>query len=235
VAPNAAKPTGYRRTMRGPSGTRSKESLPPAVIAWRAAHGLIAAAFLTSIGYVWWCALSGRRGRFLRPAIAALVGEGALVVANRGDCPLARLGDGIGDPVPLFELVLSPRAARLAVPTLGVLTAAGLGLLANAPRTRVRKRDVVRGQLGPRLSFCSARRAEPRDSSFSFDRAEPLGEGASSRRRQRAASLSRMRRFSPARVRQRPPRQRMRLPVIQREKRERLSAPSLGLTATGLG
>ena len=113
--------------MRGTSGT---DRLPPAVVAWRAAHGLIAAGFLTSIGYVWWCALSGRRGRLLRPVIAALVGEGALVVANRGDCPLGGVGDRIGDPVPLFELVLSPRAARLAVPTLGVLTAAGLGLLA---------------------------------------------------------------------------------------------------------
>jgi hypothetical protein len=46
------------------------------VIAWRVAHGSIAAVFLTSIGYVWWCALSGRRGQFLRPAIVALVGEG---------------------------------------------------------------------------------------------------------------------------------------------------------------
>jgi hypothetical protein len=40
----------------------------------------------------------------LRPAIAALVGEGVLVGANRGDWPLGPLGDRIGDPVPLFEL-----------------------------------------------------------------------------------------------------------------------------------
>jgi hypothetical protein len=89
--------------------------------------GLIAIGFLASIGYVWWCALTGRRGPWLRPAIAALVGEGALVVVNRGDCPLGPLGDRMGDPVPLFELVLSPRAARRAVPSLGVLTAVGLG------------------------------------------------------------------------------------------------------------
>lgn len=79
------------------------------------------AGFLASIGYVGWCALTGRRGPLLRPAIVALVSEGVLVVANRGDCPLGLLGERIGDPVPLFELVLSPRAARRAVPTLAAL------------------------------------------------------------------------------------------------------------------
>jgi hypothetical protein len=104
--------------------------LSTAVLVWRAAHGLIALGFLTSIGYVWWCALSGRRGPFLRPAIAALVGEGVVVAMNGGDCPLGPLGDRIGDATPLFELVLSPRAARRAIPALGAVTAGGLGLLA---------------------------------------------------------------------------------------------------------
>ena len=104
--------------------------MKPAVLVWRAGHGLIAIGFLASIGYVLWCALTGRRGRWLRPAIGALIGEGVLVVTNGGDCPLGPLGDRLGDPVPLFELVLSPRAARRAVPTLGAVTAAGLGLLA---------------------------------------------------------------------------------------------------------
>jgi hypothetical protein len=106
------------------------------VIAWRTAHGLIALSFLWAIAYVWWCALSGRRGRWLRPAIAALVGEGVVVAANGGDCPLGPLGDRLGDATPLFELVLSPRAARLAVPTLGAVTAAGLALLAARSRPR---------------------------------------------------------------------------------------------------
>jgi hypothetical protein len=105
-----------------------------AVLIWRTAHGLIAVAFLGSIGYVWWCALAGRRGRWLRPALGALVGEGVLVVANGGNCPLGPLGDRIGDPVPLFELVLSPRAARRAVPTLGAVTALGVAILAARSR-----------------------------------------------------------------------------------------------------
>ena len=121
--------------MRSTPGPSSKAALPTAVVAWRAAHGLIAIGFLASIGYVWWCALTGRRGAWLRLAITALVSEGVLVVTNRGDCPLGPLGDRIGDHVPLFELVLSPSAARRAVPMLGVLTAVGLGLLAARSRT----------------------------------------------------------------------------------------------------
>jgi hypothetical protein len=117
------------------STARARAASSPAVIVWRAAHGLIAIGFLASIGYVWWCALTGRRGPLLRAAIGALVGEGVLVVANGGDCPLGPLGDRIGDAVPLFELVLSPRAAKRAVPVLGVVTVAGLGLLAARSRS----------------------------------------------------------------------------------------------------
>ena len=40
------------------------------------------------------------------------------------------LQDRLDDPVPLFELVLSPRAAKRAVPVLGAVAAAGIGLLA---------------------------------------------------------------------------------------------------------
>ncbi|MFN8162340.1 MAG: hypothetical protein U0R26_00600 [Solirubrobacterales bacterium] len=109
---------------------RAQPRLPPAIIAWRSAHAAIALAFLGSIGYVWWCALTGRRGRLLRPAVAALVAEAGLVAANRGDCPLGNIGERIGDPVPLFRLVLPPTAARRAVPVLGLVTAAGLLLLA---------------------------------------------------------------------------------------------------------
>ena len=40
--------TGYRRAMRTTSRARSQQDLPPSVIAWRAAHGLIALGFLAS-------------------------------------------------------------------------------------------------------------------------------------------------------------------------------------------
>jgi hypothetical protein len=103
--------------------------LPAAVVVWRAAHAIVAAGFLGSIAHIWWCAATGRRGPLLRIAIGALAAEGVLVAANRGDCPLGAVGDRIGDPVPLFELVLRPRAARLAVPVLGATAAAGVALL----------------------------------------------------------------------------------------------------------
>jgi hypothetical protein len=109
----------------------SREKLSPAALAFRSVHAAIAAAFLIAITYVWWCALTGRRGPMLRIAVAALAGESVLVVANRGDCPLGGLQQRLGDPVPLFELVLSPQAARRAVPVLGLVTVAGVGLLAS--------------------------------------------------------------------------------------------------------
>jgi hypothetical protein len=90
---------------------------------------LIAAGFLGAIAYVWWCALTGRSGPLLPYAVWSLVGEGAFVAANGGDCPLGPLQDRVGDPVPCFELVLSPRAAKLAVPVLGAVAAAGIALL----------------------------------------------------------------------------------------------------------
>ncbi len=108
----------------------SPPALSPAARALRAAHGLITVGFLAAIGYVWWCALTGRRDRRLRVAVAALVGEGAAVAANGGDCPLGPLQARLGDPVPLFELVLSPPAARRAVPVLGGVAGLGIALLA---------------------------------------------------------------------------------------------------------
>jgi hypothetical protein len=103
--------------------------LSRAAEAFRAIHGALSVGFLVAIAYVWWCALTGRRDGWLRAALAALVTEGALVAANRGDCPLGAMQERLGDPVPLFELVLSPTAARRAVPILGLLTSAGILVL----------------------------------------------------------------------------------------------------------
>ena len=113
----------------------------PAALAFRTAHTLIAASFLAAIGYIWWCALTGRRDWLLHAAVGALAGEGVLVVANHGDCPMGPLQERLGDPIPLFELVLSPRAARWAVPALGGVTVAGVALLARRPRSVVHPGD----------------------------------------------------------------------------------------------
>jgi hypothetical protein len=113
---------------------RRRGHLSAIAVAFRALHAAIAASFLLAIAYVWWCALTGRRGPALRVAVAALVGEGILVTANGGDCPLGFVQDRVGDPVPLFELFLSPRAARKAVPVLGAVAALGVAFLVRGPR-----------------------------------------------------------------------------------------------------
>ncbi len=112
----------------------ARNKLSPPALAFRIAHAAVAVGFLLAIAYVWWCAFTGRRGRLLRAVVAALTVEGVLVLANRGDCPLSDLQDRVGDPVPLFELVLPPRAARCVVPVLGVVTAAGAAELARKSR-----------------------------------------------------------------------------------------------------
>ena len=105
-------------------------ALSPAARALRVTHTLITALFLSAIGYVWWCALSGRRGTLLRLAVASLTAEAVLVAANDGDCPLGGLQQRVDDPVPLFELVLSPAAARRAVPVLGGIAGTDIAVLA---------------------------------------------------------------------------------------------------------
>jgi hypothetical protein len=128
-----SNPALIRCRFAGGNRPRTLSTMPrelsTAARLFRAAHTAIAAAFLLAIAYVWWCALSGRRGPLLRVAVAALIGEGLLVAANRGDCPLGGLQERVGDPVPLFELVLSPASARRAIPVLGVVAAAGIALL----------------------------------------------------------------------------------------------------------
>lgn len=96
------------------------------VLLWRGFHAALALGFLGAIAEVWRAALGGRRSRLTTAATAALIAEGAVVAANGGDCPLGPLGDRIGDEVPLFELVLPPRAAKAAVPVLGAVAAAGI-------------------------------------------------------------------------------------------------------------
>ena len=142
------------------------EGLPRPALAFRAVHSVIATSFLFAIGYVWWCALTGRRGSLLHFAIGALLSEGALVIVNRGDCPLRPLQKRVGDPVPLFELVLSPRAAERAVPVLGAVTAAGVAVVwLREPRPRLGPAPANRPSALSRPSRSSrpwiARRAAP--------------------------------------------------------------------------
>ena len=98
-------------------------------LALRIGHGAVAVVELAALGELWFCALTNRRHKLLWGAIAVLAGEGAGLAVGRGDCPLGPLQERLGDPVPLFELVLPPRAAKAAVPILAGATCLGLGVL----------------------------------------------------------------------------------------------------------
>lgn len=109
--------------------TGQVHQLSGAAKGFRAIHTAIAVADLAALGYVWFCGLTGRRGRSLDVAVAALVIEGGALVVGRGNCPLGPLQARLGDPVPLFELVLPPSAAKAAVPVLAGLAVAGCALV----------------------------------------------------------------------------------------------------------
>ena len=105
-----------------------RQPLSPGALALRAGHTAIAVIELSCLGYVWACVATGRRDRLLHTAMSVLAAEGAGLVIGRGNCPLGPLQDRLGDPVPLFELVLPPVWARRAVPILAGISVVGIAL-----------------------------------------------------------------------------------------------------------
>jgi len=70
-------------------------------------------------------------------SVAFLSLEGVALIVGHGNCPFGPLQAQWGDPVPLFELVLPPRAAKAAVPLLTAATVAGILVVAvRRPRRR---------------------------------------------------------------------------------------------------
>jgi hypothetical protein len=68
-------------------------------------------------------------------ATGQLLFEGGALIVGRGNCPFGPLQTRLGDPVPMFELLLPPRAAKAAVPILAGITIAGFAaLLVRGPR-----------------------------------------------------------------------------------------------------
>jgi len=102
----------------------------------RLGHIGIAVVELSSLTYLWYCALSGRRDRLLGVAVATLSVQGVALLIGRGNCPLGPLQQRLGDPGPLFELILPPRAAKAAIPVFFAVALGGLAILALPPRSR---------------------------------------------------------------------------------------------------
>lgn len=107
---------------------------------FRTLHTVIAVIDLAGLGYVWICAVTRRRDRLVGLSVSALLIEGVALVVGRGNCPLGPLQRKLGDPVPLFELVLPPRAAKAAVPVLAAISLVGLGLIVLRPPSAKRDR-----------------------------------------------------------------------------------------------
>jgi hypothetical protein len=82
------------------------------------AHALISLLFLFCIAAIYLGAWRGKTDAVTIAALAALCVEAVLVVLTGGNCPLGPVLRKLGDETPFFELFLSPRAAKLAVPVL---------------------------------------------------------------------------------------------------------------------
>ena len=104
--------------------------LPRDAKLFRLAHAAFGAVGLTALIHIWLCAITQRRDRALPGSIGFLTAEGGALVVGRGNCPFGAFQRQLGDPVPLFELVLPPRAAKAAIPVLAVLSVAGIAAIA---------------------------------------------------------------------------------------------------------
>jgi hypothetical protein len=97
--------------------------------AWRVVHASWSVAQLACLGHIWVSALTRRRSPRLWAGVGFLCVEGAALLVGHGDCPVGHLQAEWGDPVPFFELILPPRAAKAAVPALAVASLAGIAAL----------------------------------------------------------------------------------------------------------
>lgn len=102
---------------------------PRHILASRVGHGLISLLFLLCIAAIYLGAWRSRVDLVTIAALAALSVEGVLVAVSGGNCPLGPLLRRLGDETPFFELFLSPRAAKLAVPILAAVSVLGAILL----------------------------------------------------------------------------------------------------------
>jgi hypothetical protein len=107
--------------------------------AWRFVHAAWSAAQLACLGIIFVRVIGQRRDPATWASVAFLSAEGVGLLVGRGNCPMGHIQDRWGDPVPFFELVLPPRAAKAAVPVLAAVAIAGIaGLVLRAPGLRWR-------------------------------------------------------------------------------------------------
>jgi hypothetical protein len=123
--PRSTRPMAERSAGWGTLGTSAR--------LFRIAHICWGAANLAALGYLWLSAAKRRRDRLLAASGALLLAEGAALIVGRGNCPFGGFQRTLGDPVPMFELVLPPRAAKAAIPLLTLISLAGFAALISRP------------------------------------------------------------------------------------------------------
>jgi hypothetical protein len=108
---------------------------------FRIAHIAWGIVELGALAHVWGSALLRRRDRYLWVSMALLLAQGAALVVGRGNCPFGPFQRQLGDPVPMFELMLPPRAAKAAIPALFGIAVAGMAAVLVRPPSRPSSRS----------------------------------------------------------------------------------------------
>ena len=125
--------TGNDANAHSPVPAKGWATLGRRAKAWRVVHASWSVAQLGCLGYIWGSAVTGRRSPGLWASVTFLCVEGGALVIGRGDCPVGPLQAEWGDPVPFFELILTPRAAKAAVPVLAAVSLTGIAALVLRP------------------------------------------------------------------------------------------------------
>ena len=104
---------------------------------FRVAHATWGGVNLLALARVWTAVAARQRDRAVCVSMALLCVEGVALAIGRGNCPFGPFQESLGDPVPMFEWVLPPRAAKAAIPILSVATwASFVGLWLRPPRDK---------------------------------------------------------------------------------------------------
>jgi hypothetical protein len=125
-----------RHGSRPARGTRRRG----AIVSLRLAHSAIFLVNSASILHIFWAGVRGRPSRWTGPALAAALTESAVLVANRGRCPLRGLAEGLGaESGRVSDLFLARWFADRLPQLCGPLLLIGLlGLLRHGRRDRTR-------------------------------------------------------------------------------------------------
>ena len=112
--------------------TRSRDAnavrwadLPVGARLFRVAHAVWGTFNIAALGLIWQSGIRRSRDPLVYASMALLSIEGVALVVGRGDCPFGPFQARLGDPTPMFELVLPPRAAKAAIPILTAVSLAG--------------------------------------------------------------------------------------------------------------